>query len=716
MNKNKYLSTLLFVSFALLATVGATQWFRELNVGSGSNHASSIFDVVSTAKGSRPAPSMTEAQRDAISSPATGLMIFNTDTNTLNQYNGSVWGAVAGGGVGGGYNLEDEPWAQGGTNSYAVYDDGASATPVDLTGGSPTSTFAANATTTQIAAGDYKGAYVWSLPASDVQGEGVSKAFALNEKDLARGYVIFKLSYSADVSFSTGDFLVGSYCSSGTSYISGLTDNEIIGLGADAVGELTVKVNFPNTCTTLTLGVHRAVTDATATEFYFSFVSVGSDEPLIAPIKTYLGELTTTGSWVTNTTYTGRYWRDDDKLIAKVKLALTGAPTNAALTLTIPSSLTIDIDKTFNSNINRTLGEVSFYDNGTNTASGRVNYSSTTAVEVRSYSVSGSLVSFATLSSTAPWTWANTDEIYVEYEVYIEEWANQNTIFSTTEMLNRGSYVDGRGNSGAALTANVTDITFTEVDDRLGEWDGSGFTARSSGFFIVNGEIYFTAGVSVGILAYIDGSTGVRVGSMSASTDLYPFTWAGWLNTGQRLSFRSNGAATLSNSTTNHHISITSVFDPTVFGVFGQYGVESAQSSDFRLDTSGYATAEWAQMTGNSVTLQPGTWKLDGKLQLIDGGTNHAADVLSLIWATTNGNNTTTQPTQTGATFLFSDDIAIIQGPGGGNQITSYFELTALAEIVTVTATTTIYLVPRATFSITGDGAFRTYITAMRVR
>jgi hypothetical protein len=52
-----------------------------------------MLDVSSTTKGFLP-PRMTTAQRDAISSPPAGLVIYNTSTNVLNFYNGSAWGAV----------------------------------------------------------------------------------------------------------------------------------------------------------------------------------------------------------------------------------------------------------------------------------------------------------------------------------------------------------------------------------------------------------------------------------------------------------------------------------------------------------------------------------------------------------------------------------------------------------------------------------------------
>ena len=53
--------------------------------------------VISTVEGSRPCPPMTGAQRDAISTPVSGDCIFNSTTNQLNVYDGTIWGAVGGG-------------------------------------------------------------------------------------------------------------------------------------------------------------------------------------------------------------------------------------------------------------------------------------------------------------------------------------------------------------------------------------------------------------------------------------------------------------------------------------------------------------------------------------------------------------------------------------------------------------------------------------------
>jgi len=52
--------------------------------------ASAAFQVNSTARGFLP-PRMTTTERDAISTPAAGLMVYNTTTNKAQCYNGSTW-------------------------------------------------------------------------------------------------------------------------------------------------------------------------------------------------------------------------------------------------------------------------------------------------------------------------------------------------------------------------------------------------------------------------------------------------------------------------------------------------------------------------------------------------------------------------------------------------------------------------------------------------
>jgi len=63
----------------------------QTGIGTTTPNASAKLDVFSTTKGFLP-PRMTNAQRTAISSPAEGLMVYQTDgTSGLYYYNGSAW-------------------------------------------------------------------------------------------------------------------------------------------------------------------------------------------------------------------------------------------------------------------------------------------------------------------------------------------------------------------------------------------------------------------------------------------------------------------------------------------------------------------------------------------------------------------------------------------------------------------------------------------------
>jgi hypothetical protein len=82
--------------FTLLAAVVlTTTTYAQVGIGTTTPDASSALDITSTTKGLL-IPRMTETQRDAISSPATGLMIYQTDgTVGFYYYNGSSWSEVA---------------------------------------------------------------------------------------------------------------------------------------------------------------------------------------------------------------------------------------------------------------------------------------------------------------------------------------------------------------------------------------------------------------------------------------------------------------------------------------------------------------------------------------------------------------------------------------------------------------------------------------------
>ena len=88
MKSSKNYLAKLFLAFDKTAISG------PLKVGdSSANNASAILEISSTTKGVL-FPKMTVAQRDAIVSPAIGLMIYNTDLNCVQFHNGTTWKCI----------------------------------------------------------------------------------------------------------------------------------------------------------------------------------------------------------------------------------------------------------------------------------------------------------------------------------------------------------------------------------------------------------------------------------------------------------------------------------------------------------------------------------------------------------------------------------------------------------------------------------------------
>ena len=73
-----------------LAGNGTSYFLNTLSVGASSANASAALDITSTTKGLG-LPAMTTAQKNAISSPKAGLLVFDDDLNQISYYTGTAW-------------------------------------------------------------------------------------------------------------------------------------------------------------------------------------------------------------------------------------------------------------------------------------------------------------------------------------------------------------------------------------------------------------------------------------------------------------------------------------------------------------------------------------------------------------------------------------------------------------------------------------------------
>jgi hypothetical protein len=99
----------------MVMLTGITLFSRAQSVGIGTNTpaASAMLHINSTNKGLL-IPRLTTAQRTAIASPASGLQVYDTNTNSFWYFNGAGWIELAAGGGGGGTNT----WNINDTNIY----------------------------------------------------------------------------------------------------------------------------------------------------------------------------------------------------------------------------------------------------------------------------------------------------------------------------------------------------------------------------------------------------------------------------------------------------------------------------------------------------------------------------------------------------------------------------------------------------------------------
>lgn len=153
-------------------------------------------------------------------------------------------------------------------------------------------------------------------------------------------------------------------------------------------------------------------------------------------------------------------------------------------------------------------------------------------------------------------------KLTVNFEVPIQGWTSGVDAAVQNKVQ---PIVEGAGNGGGTVDADVTPIDFTETRDNTDSWDGSTFTAPETGEYKVDGNIFITSGSAVlQIRAYVNGNYTKILGNSNSTGTLIEFSGTVSLNEGDTLTLRLNVTRTLSNSTTAHHIHIQKLNDTGV--------------------------------------------------------------------------------------------------------------------------------------------------------
>ena len=142
--------------------------------------------------------------------------------------------------------------------------------------------------------------------------------------------------------------------------------------------------------------------------------------------KTDWTAFTPTGTFTTNTTYTGFWRRLGDTMEIRWKLAFAGAPNSVTLSeLSLPSGYKVDAAKGNNTQYVAQIGRGILRDEGTASYQAIVTPGpGLTSVTPGSSTENGATVSFGNITQAAPYTVANTDQMNFNAEVPVLGWSS----------------------------------------------------------------------------------------------------------------------------------------------------------------------------------------------------------------------------------------------------------------------------------------------------
>jgi hypothetical protein len=311
-----------------------------------------ILDLTSTTKGLLP-PRMTTTQRDAISSPTTGLTIYNTTTNKLNVYSGTAWGDVGSGGAGGINYIQQNNGNndfEAATTGWATYADAAGTIPVDGTGGSPSHITISRTTTNPLRG--LGSLLITNSGSTSAQGEGVSYAFTIDRADQAK-----VLSIPFDYEIVSGTFSGGSSSTDSDLevYIYDVTNAQIIQPAGYKISGAVSGVQYKQAgCTFQTasnstsyrLIFHVPTTATSAWSLKIDNISVGPQASLYgAPVTDWKSYTPTFSAGFGTVTSINMFYRRVGDVIEVQGSFTCGTTANSVARISLPSGFSIDTNK-----------------------------------------------------------------------------------------------------------------------------------------------------------------------------------------------------------------------------------------------------------------------------------------------------------------------------------------------------------------------------------
>lgn len=444
----------------------------------------------------------------ATSAPVGSLYLNNSNGRLyrkLDSGSSTNWVAVSSGSSG--INYITNPDAEANVTGWNTYADAAGSSPVDGTGGSP------NVTITRTTSTPLRGtgSLLLTKDAANRQGQGVSTDFTIDSADQAK-----VINVSFDYAIASGTFVSGD-SSDVRVFLYDVTNAVLVPVtpftiqgGSTGSFKFTGVFQTASNSTSYRLILHIATTSASAYTFKFDNVVVGPQIVEYGSAVTDWVAFTPTGSWVTNTTYTGYWRRVGDSMDIIWRVALSGAPTATSLTLNLPSGYSIDTTK-ITGGANRPIFGLSRIASGGNSLEGTIVYESTTSVRcfyaVTNTGTNPQPAMEANFSSSAPFTAASPDNsLFYASGIPILGWSSTVLMSNDTDTRVVSAVYSLSANS--ARTSGQTVIFDTKTFDTHGAFSTSTglFTCPVSGYYRITGFSLTTSGTGVDLVVAKNGT------------------------------------------------------------------------------------------------------------------------------------------------------------------------------------------------------------------
>ena len=382
---------------------------------------------------------------------------------------------------------------------WTAYADAAATTPVDMTGGAPTGNLTFALSTSSPLSGSSN--ILLSKTAANLQGEGWAYTITPNIAD--RGKVV-SLSFNYAVSsgtYASDDIFITAYDVTNSALIQ-LSPRSILthSLTSDRwFGELQI----PYTCASLRIGFHCSSTSASAYALKIDNLVLSDSNygKWYGSAVTDWISFTPTGSWVTNTTYSGLWRRVGDTLEVAYNLLLGGAPTAAALTVNLPTGLSIDSAKiagSVNGSVVFPSGGIA-RDNGASDYPIRAGYNTSTSLAIYVDNASSTYGSNNQVSNTVPVTFGSPDNVWVSVSnIPIVGWSSSQLMSDSADTrVIAARYTGTTTVAPASITPSIIPLV-TKVIDTHGAYNTSSglYTVPVDGAYEITFQTHTTVAAS----------------------------------------------------------------------------------------------------------------------------------------------------------------------------------------------------------------------------